>query len=495
MKIKIIIIFAFLNLLNNIGFSKMNEIIRPATVAGSFYPEDKDRLRSLIQEYLSKASVSKGQEIDDLIGIISPHAGYVYSGTVAAHSFKILQNRKFDVAIVIAPSHQKPFSGCAVFPGDFYSTPLGKLKIDKTLADLINVNNKYIYSSMNGHEWSNFTSEHSLEVQLPFLQSVQPELPIVPIVMGSQDEETCIELSKAIIDAIKKYNKKVIIIASTDLSHFHSQVSAKALDSNVLNAFENFDYFKLSHQLFNRAWEACGAGPVITTMLICEALGANKSVCLNYATSADTPEGRISPDRVVGYFSGAIGKTKTQSNLLPELTKDEKVYLRDLAKHVVENIANNQKLKYSKIESDNLNSEFAAFVTINKNKELRACMGHLFSNSSLIEEVIESATIASTQDYRFGKIKADELEELEYEVTVLSRMKLISDFNEIEIGKHGLYIKYADKSGLLLPQVASERQWDREKFLTNVCLKAGLPKDLYLKGKAQIFIFEAIIID
>jgi MEMO1 family protein len=494
-KIKIIIIFVFLFLLNNIGFSNMNEITRPATVAGSFYPDDKDSLKAIIERYFDNAEISAVDELDDVSGIISPHAGYVYSGNVAAYSFKILENRKYDAAIIIAPSHQKPFTGCAIFPGDNYQTPFGKIPIDKELSKLINQDNRFVFLSMDGHEWNNFTSEHSLEVQLPFLQYVQPNLPIVPIVMGSQDDETCSMLSQAVIKAIKKMNKKVLIVASTDLSHFHSQDTAKAMDKNVISSFEDYDYFKLSYYLFNRAWEACGAGPVISTMLICEELGANKAICLKYATSADTPDGSISPDRVVGYFSGVIGKNEKNSNLLPELTNNEKAYLKNLAKSVVESVANNKKIEHNKIESLRLNSKLAAFVTINKHKELRACMGHIFSSAPLIEEVIESASIASTQDYRFGKIKADELNDLEYEVSVLSRMKLINDFDEIEIGKHGLYIKYGNKSGLLLPQVASERKWDRDTFLSQVCLKAGLAKDFYLKGNAQIFIFEAIIID
>lgn len=473
----------------------MNDITRPATVAGAFYPEDTDTLRKVVENFILQADISKGKELTEVMAIISPHAGYVYSGHVAGHSYRMIKDEEYDAAIIIAPSHQKPFRGCSIFPGENYQTPLGKVKIDRELADLINIDSRNVFSSMDGHEWSNFTSEHSLEVQLPFLQVVQPDLPIVPVIMGSQDDETCNELSKAIIRAIKKYGKKVLLIASTDLSHFHSQDSAKALDSNVTGAFEDYDYLKLSYNLFSHTWEACGAGPIIATMLICEQLGADKAINMKYATSADTQAGKISPDRVVGYFSGVIGKTGKIHTLLPELSNEEKSFIKNLAKNTVESVIKNRKIELSDNISENMKMPFAAFVTINKNKSLRACMGHIFSSAPLVDEIIESASIACTKDYRFGKINESELKDLEYEVTVLSRMKLVSDFNEIQIGKHGLYIKYGNKNGLLLPQVASERNWDKETFLSQVCAKAGLPTDTYLKGNAQIFIFEAVIIE
>ncbi len=314
--------------------------------------------------------------------------------------------------------------------------------------------------------------------------------------MGNQDEETTDALMRAVVSALKQSNKKPIIIASSDLSHFHSQDTAKELDKKVTDAFSEFDYFKRAFHLFNRDWEACGAGPIIAAMMICEQLGANTSKTIKYATSADTKMGRISPDRVVGYFSGAIGiSKKTDKGLLPDLSNEEKELILKIAKGAVESSVNNEDFAFPAIESENLNINLPVFVTINKNEQLRACMGHIIANKSLKDEIKESAFLASKNDYRFGAVKLLELNNLEYEVTVLSRMKRITSEDEIIIGKHGLYIKFGRNSGLLLPQVAESLDWTAKTFLEQVCNKAGIPENTYLKNEAQVYIFEAIVID
>ncbi len=470
-------------------------IIRPATVADTFYPKDRTELKSLTEAYLNNVPTDSDNVLMDISAIIAPHAGYVYSGQVAAYSYKQLIGKQYDLAIILAPSHQKYFVGSSVFNGDYYSTPLGDVKVEKEFADLI-IDNKSIKLSLDGHEWQTSSTEHSLEVQLPFLQIVQPTLPIIPIVIGSQDYSTVNSLVLSIVNAIKQSNKKVLLIASSDLSHFHSQNTAHRLDWSLIEAFEDYDYFKLELNAFGRNWEACGAAPISVAMQASELLGSNLCLALNYATSADSPYSGGDTNRVVGYFSGIIGKSSLESDsLLPNFSDEEKLYLKALAKASVESKINNHPIELQLLENENLKLNFPAFVTINKNKELRACMGHIIGSQDINNEIISTAQMAATQDYRFGAIRPDELKDLEYDVTVLSRMKRITDSNTIEIGKHGLYIRYGQNSGLLLPQVASDRNWTITEFLENICYKANLPKDAYKSKDAQIFIFEAIIIE
>ncbi|MDP2362565.1 MAG: AmmeMemoRadiSam system protein B, partial [Ignavibacteria bacterium] len=210
---------------------------RSPTVAGAFYPAKPSELRTMIYNYLNEDISEIIQQ--DIFAIVVPHAGFVYSGSVAAKAYKQLIGKKYDAIIIIAPSHQKYFKGASVFKGNAYVTPLGNALVDKELSKEITSVNSFVKLSMDGHSWTDSLSEHSLEVQIPFLQIVQPDVPIVPIVMGTQNHETCDKLMKAIVYSVKKLNKKVLIVASSDLSHFHSLKDAKKLINRFLKLLHN----------------------------------------------------------------------------------------------------------------------------------------------------------------------------------------------------------------------------------------------------------------
>jgi AmmeMemoRadiSam system protein B/AmmeMemoRadiSam system protein A len=472
---------------------------RPHTVAGSFYPADPDTLRNDLKEYLELSDISNIPLKDKIFGIIAPHAGYVYSGFVAGKVYRELYRRDYKTAIVISPSHHQYFPYASVFSGDAYVTPLGPVEVDKELVARLTQQNTYVRLSMDGHNWRRGAPEHSLEVQLPFLQYVLPKIKIVPIVMGSQDPQVIHSLSVAIYKTLKEINRtdEVLLIASSDLSHYHSYSSAYEIDSNFVETFERFDYFKLVALLNNREIEACGGGPIAVVMTVSEALGANKPVKLLYATSGDSPFVTPMKDRVVGYFAGALVSDSTfKQTSLPNLTEPERKQLLDFVKNVVEAITTNKNYdvptNLQKITS--FLQPYTAFVTIQKNKELRACMGHIFPTKPLIFELKEVAKTSATSDWRFGPIRKEELPYLTYEITILSRFKKVFSFDQIQIGKHGLYIRYQNHTGLLLPQVATERNWDVTTFLQNLCLKAGVAKTTFLDPVAEIYSFEALII-
>lgn len=268
--------------------------IRKAAVAGMFYPGEKQALKQQIDQLLSSAS---SKRVDGkILGIISPHAGYVYSGPVAAEAFNQLRGKQYDVVVVIAPSHREYIAGVSIFNGSAYETPLGSVPIEFDLANKMIDSDEKIISSFAGHH-----QEHSLEVQLPFLQSVLVEFKLIPIVMGEQDYDICKTLGITLSNVLKEYN--ALIVGSSDLSHFHSYSEAERLDSIIVDHINHFDDEALAQDLKSGTCEACGGGPMISTMIACKQLGANKMSVLKYMNSGD-----ITGDRheVVGYLSAAI---------------------------------------------------------------------------------------------------------------------------------------------------------------------------------------------
>ncbi len=493
------ILLILLTALNNLQSQDMlpEEKIsyRPATVAGSFYPDDKNELLSLINEYLNKEKSTISKK-DEIFALIVPHAGYVYSGWVAGSAYREVIGRKYDAIVVIGPSHICAFHGISIFDGDAYTTPLGVSKIDKELAKAIAKNGMDIKISREGHNWNTSRSEHCIEVQIPFLQVVQPDVPIVPIIIGSSDFNTADDLMLSLIKSIKESNKKVLLVASTDLSHFHSQKQAESLDYSLITDFERYDYLKLSNDIFIQKKEACGGAPLLAVMMAAEQLGANNSMPLKYATSADSPYHSTDTSRVVGYMGAALVKAKNPLIELPQFSEEEQKLLKQTAETSIRNkILRIKDTSYLNIKNENLNLQLPAFVTIKKNKKLRACMGHTTSDFPLYEEVALSAQIASTEDYRFGPITKKELDCLNFEITVLSRMTRVTDFSQIQIGRDGLYIRMNRNGGIFLPQVPVEQNWNLTEYLENLCHKAGLQNNDYLNPKAQIFSFRAFVID
>ena len=235
---------------------------------------------------------------------------------------------------------------------------------------------------------------------------------------------------------------------------------------------------------------------MVTVMMVAEQLGGTLAMPIQYATSADSHAGKSNTNRVVGYFSGAIVKGDSIDNyLLPKLNPEDKKIIIKTAKQAVNDIINKVKPEYPDIDIPlQLQDNYAAFVTIKKHGQLRACMGHTFSSVPLLQEIRQAAILAATQDYRFGAITKNELANLEFEVTILSRMIKIIDTNQIVIGRDGLFIRENRNTGILLPQVATEYNWDINIFLENLCRKAGIAKDAYKNPLTELFAFRAIVI-
>jgi len=271
-----------------------NEDIRQSMVAGSFYPGNPQVLENMVKKFLDNAEDKKIKKIKALV---CPHAGYIYSGQVAACSFKQVTGNEFDSVIVIAPSHSEHFDFNSIYNGKAYQTPLGMVNIDSESCEKIAASDsQYIKLSRFGHR-----TEHSLEVQLPFMQVALKNLQIVPVVMGNQSKTNAESLGTAIGNLFK--GKNILVVASTDLSHYHPYDTAVSLDKKVKEFIKNFDIGGLEKAFLNDRLEMCGGGPVIAAMIASKILGARNSDVLCYMNSGDTSGDRSA---VVGYLSAAL---------------------------------------------------------------------------------------------------------------------------------------------------------------------------------------------
>ncbi len=284
--------------------------IRRPAVAGMFYPADSSILQKDILQYLAEAEQHNfsGRVIR---GLVAPHAGYMFSGRVAASAYRQLENHSYDSVIIISPSHINAFNYCSIFPGNAYQTPLGQIEIDKDLADKIIDSGQSITYDEIGHKYEYTRGEHALEIQLPFLQLVLKNVfKLVPIVMGHQSSEIINDLAESLFQVSNTRN--TLIIASSDLSHFHPQNEAHTRDKRILELFEKFDTEALERGFIDNTLEACGGGPMTAMMKSLQKTGIAKSHILSYATSGDIQEG--DKKSVVGYMSGVITLPKGSNN-------------------------------------------------------------------------------------------------------------------------------------------------------------------------------------
>lgn len=266
---------------------------RPPAVAGLFYPAQAHALRSTVQGLLDEP----GSEIPPAAvqGLIAPHAGYVYSGAVAARAFRQISGTSWDLVVVLSPSHREMFRGVSVYPGDF-ETPLGRVPVNREIAFELAGASPLIQASSVGHR-----QEHGIEVELPFLQTVIGAFELLPIVMGTQDWETCQTVAGQLWPSIR--DKKTLVVASSDLSHFYSQARANELDRVVVDDVKAYEPDRFYRDIRTGRCEACGSGPILVTMLLTQKQGASKANVLTYRTSGDVNHDYT---EVVGYLAGAM---------------------------------------------------------------------------------------------------------------------------------------------------------------------------------------------
>ena len=441
-------------------------------VAGQFYPEDAVTLGAMVDELIARA---ENKPVNGrLLAIISPHAGYQFSGGVSAHGYKRLKGSGIKTVIIIGAAHNHSYEGASVWTNGAFKTPLGAVKIDGKLARrLIKKKAKVDFIP------EVFSGEHSIEVQLPFLQRTLGDFKIVPIMIGNPTRESIEHLVSELTGMLYE-SENVLLVASTDLSHYHDYDTAVEMDGRLTGALSRLSLREVQELLAAGQAEMCGAFPVMVTLAAARGLGANESAIFKYANSGDATGDK---GRVVGYLSAGFYRSP--------LTQAEKSELLGIARQTIIRYVKSRDVEEEPaLKNGRLRVEGAVFVTITRGGMLRGCIGHIESVTSLYKSVIRNAYAASSMDPRFPPMTPEELKDMHIEISVLSPLRPIKKTSSIQVGRDGLYIVKGNRAGILLPQVAKDNGWDRKTFLKQVSLKAGLPEDAWKDAALYTFTAE-----
>ncbi len=456
--------------------------VRQPAVAGSFYPARASELRDMMKGFLEQV---KPVELDgELVALVVPHAGFVFSGQVAAYSYKQLQGREFDTIILIGDSHRARFAGVSIGNYSAYRTPLGDVPVDKALVERLIKESEEIDFHPQAHK-----GEHSLEVQLPFLQTVLKEFKIVPIIMGERSLETCKILGDALIKHTK--GKNILFIASTDLSHFHPYHKAVEIDKRAISAMERLDGRLLFQGLEDNEYELCGGAATVTTMLVAKKLGAEKAQLLKYANSGDVSLG--DKFRVVGYAAMAITTQQRPSRIetFQPLNEEVQKKLLKFARQAIQGYAvTSATPKFEPEDYTVLNEKRGVFVTIYKDGRLRGCIGTHEPDMPLYQLVPKVAIDAAFFDRRFAPLTREEIKDIKIELSVyLSPLVKIDDVGQYQVGEHGIIMRKGRRGATFLPKVPVEQGWDREETLEQLCRKAGLAPGAWKDKDVEFYIY------
>lgn len=445
-----------------------SQSVQRPVVAGAFYPGDPSLLKKEVREFLSKAP--KKTFDGNIMGVIAPHAGYRYSGPVAGAAFKQIEGKHFDRVVVMAPSHRVPIDGVAFTNKGSYRTPLGDIPIDvETVRELVN---RYSWAKFDE---SPYLVEHSLEVELPFLQEALKDFKIIPMIIGAHAQAVLDDIVTGLEVVIPK--EGTLYVASSDLSHFLSYDAAVDQDGRTLSYICDKNVTDYHDAVKNEKASLCGSSPVYVLKRLAENRGA-KLVTVEYANSGDTTGDR---SRVVGY--AAVVAVEPQSLWLGDRQKAE---LLDLAKKTL--YAHVQGKALPPLTGDPaLKRDGAAFVTLKKHGELRGCIGHIIAAGPLDRCVQDMAVAASTSDPRFPPVRPNELKDITIEISVLTPPEKLSDPLAVRVGTDGLIIEKGFHRGVLLPQVPAEQGWNKQQYLEGICRKAGLPSDAWKDAKLERF--------
>ena len=457
---------------------------RPEAVAGKFYSSNKEELSSQVKGLLHE---SENFSKESVSAIIVPHAGYVFSADTASVAYKTL-HKKYKNIFLIGSSHHVNFDGASIYSEGNYKTPLGEVKVNQTIVSKLIESSSLITYSADAH-----SKEHTLEVQLPFLQTIYgDDLSIVPIIMATSNYETI----QKVAQVLKPYfNDDNLFVISTDLSHYPSYEDAKRVDTLTLNGLTKNNSQEFIDAIIkneksltsNLQTSACGWASLLTLLEFTKNQDYRYEL-LKYKNSGDSIYG--DKEQVVGYSALRVYK-QTDEFFLSE---DEKKELLGLAKlSLYEATLKHQKVNIDKDRvSAKLHQNLGAFVTLYRDGNLRGCIGRFEPNQSLYSVVIDMAIAAAQNDTRFEVVKADELDKLDIEISVLTPRKKIASIGEIEIGKHGIYVQKGFQTGTYLPHVATQMNWNAEQFVSSCAKeKAGIEFKSY--EELELSTYEAIV--
>ena len=475
-------------------------IVRPATQANRFYTGDAKELSEEVDSFL--ALHAKDRKYEQVAAVIVPHAGYYFSGNVAAAAYQsIPEGKVYKRIFLLGPSHHEWLDGASVNTEfDYYSTPLGNVKVDVETARLLtNTDGTDKTDSVFFYNPKAHDREHCLEVQLPFLQRRFGEVPpIVPIIISTNDFRKL----QRIAETLKPYmTEENLFVVSSDFSHYPKYEDAREVDARTGKAVESGDVERFIAQLEenarsgvrNLATSACGELAIATLMLMMQD-GSYEVKHLLYQNSGDIDNHDHS--RVVGYHAFAVIRslplTPSEERGDFALTDEEKQMLKDIALTSIKDSLDRKRIVEPTTLTETLKQKCGAFVSLHKQGRLRGCIGHFGEDVPLHEIVAEMARAAAFEDPRFMPVTKDELDDIDIEISVLTPMRRIQSLDEFQLHKHGIYIKKGYRSGTFLPQVADEVNWTKEEFVGHCAQdKAGIGWDGW--RDAELYVYEAIV--
>jgi len=468
------------------------KVVFNSTLAGRWYPADANTLKKEVSQLFQKTDVKPAENI---IALILPHAGYQYSGRTAAMGLASL-GRQYKRIVVIGPSHYMPMQDVLSVPRETdYQTPLGEVAIDTEF-----VNKLLAYPQFQAIGQAN-QPEHSTQIQVPLLQFTQKDFKLVLIVAGQCSMQT---ISKAASILNSLIDSDTLVIASSDFVHYGPNYDYVPFKENVQEGLKNLDMgaYKYIEQLDSNGFmkyvnqtgaTICGNVPIAILLSMLDK--SSQAKLIQYTTS-----GQLTGDftNSVSYFAIAFSGRWTKSspvkqeNDTSKLTEKDKRELLDFARKSIVHFLDKQQLL--DVPDANLSERLklsrAAFVTLNKNHQLRGCIGDIFPRQPLYKSVISNAVNAAVNDPRFYPVPKNELKDITIEISALTVPKPIASYQEIRIGIDGVVLEKDGYRAVFLPQVAPEQKWSREEMLENLSLKAGLPADGWKQG-ASFLVFQA----
>lgn len=469
--------------------------VRAPAFAGQFYPADSSKLAAAIGAFMADAEPCI---VHNPFAIIAPHAGYIFSGQIAADAYNQARDGRYDLIVILGTNHATPgFYGVSVYPEGAFGTPIGPVAVDDSAAKELLRAYPGATTDAAVHE-----REHSIEVQVPFVKYLFPHAKILPVVASEKDADECIRFGKALAAVIK--NRRALIVASSDLSHYPKFDDAVRIDRNTLTAIATLDVKRIESEL-RRVLErnvpqlatcACGEAPVMAAAAAAKELGAVRGSIISYSNSGYNPVG--GGDKVVGYGAIAVGtgQAAVQADVDTladdsscKLDSSQKAALLKYARKTITQIFTTETVPLPRGLGIPPGIKRGAFVTLRKHGELRGCIGSMTGDRPLGTVVGAMALQAAFNDTRFEPLAEQELSLVEIEISVLTPFREVKSVDEIVLGRDGVILKKGYRQAVFLPQVATETGWSRETFLDQLCYKAGLQAGDW--KSAQLSTFQA----
>jgi AmmeMemoRadiSam system protein B/AmmeMemoRadiSam system protein A len=457
--------------------------VRKSALAGSWYPADAAELQKQIDDLLAKANAP--QLSGGLRALIVPHAAYQYAGAAAAVGYKCIDGQKFSRVVILGPNHRVPLRGCSVPTYTHFETPLGLVPLDTEACTALRKN------SLIGDAREPHKDEHSIEIQLPFLQRTIGQFKLVPVLVGELDARGVKSVAASILPLL---DDETLLVVSSDFTHFGPRFGYQPFSTDIQNNLRNLD-----HRAFSAILDGDSAGllryrdetgsticGILPIAILLDLLGSNtQPMLLVYYTSGDLTNDWTN---TVSYAAFCFTDRRDQLN------ESEQATLLKLSRNTLEMFVREGKVPTLSLQEYNITPAMmrnaGVFVTLRKHGELRGCIGTLTGVSPIVSAVIDNTIKSAASDPRFTAVKPDELKDIDIEISVLTEPQPMNDYRTIRLGVDGVILQKGNRSGVFLPQVATETGWGLDEFMDNLCLKAGLPKGSHLAPGAKIYNFQ-----